>query len=193
MDDIFRKIFILSIFLNFSFAQTQTNFEVIDSLINSIVAEISGQIKSDKIKVESSLQNKVVENRILSSFLKRFILYVNDDAADAVVVRLDAFKSKIRYAQVSKGLFKKSVDRRIEVNLYCSVIENGKILFSRDFKREYSDYVKADAIRDLEDENFDFTRGEFTGNTLEIGKVLEGAILILSVGISIYLLFVVRK
>ncbi|MCS7230034.1 MAG: hypothetical protein RMJ81_09575 [Candidatus Kryptonium sp.] len=192
MDDIFRKIFILSIFLNFSFAQTQTNFEVIDSLLNSIVGEISEQIRSDKIKVETSLQNKVIENRILNSFSKRFALYINDDA-DAILVRLDAFKSRIKYAPVSRGLFRKFVNRRVEINLYCSVIQDGKVLFSRDFKREHSDYVKDDAIQDLEDESFDFTRGEFIGNTLTIDKLLEVAVLVLSVGISIYLLFAVRK
>lgn len=194
MADFFRKIFLFFVCMNFSFAQSQTNFEIIDSLINSIADEISTYIKSEKIKIESNLQDKVVENRILSSLLKNFSLFFDDIPDDASVVRLDAFSSKINYIPQSKGLFKGLMIRRnIEVNLYCSAVENGKVLFSRDFKREYFDYIKPDEIQDLEDENFKFTHGKFVRENSIFDKIIEGLIIASSIGIAIYLLFAVRK
>lgn len=88
-----------------TFAQSRSNLDIIDSLINSIVDEISNQIKSEKIRVESNLQDKVIENRVLNSFLRKFTVFFYDSAADVDIVRLDAFKSKINYIPESRGFF----------------------------------------------------------------------------------------
>lgn len=194
MGNFFRKTFLFFILLNFSLARSQTNFEIIDSLINSIAAEISTYIKSDRVKIESSLQDKLIENRIFSSLLKKFSLFLDDVIDDVSIVRLDAFISKIYYIPESRGLFRGfAVKRNIEINLYCSVIKNGEILLSRDFKREYSDYVKPDEIQNLEDDSLDFTRGKFVEKDSGWGKIIEGLLIASSVGIAVYLLFAVRK
>ncbi len=193
MDNYCFKFFLLFLaFINFTLAQTRTNFEIIDSLINSIVDDISSEIISEEIRIESNLQDKVIENRILNSFLRKFTVVYND--APAKVIRLDAFRSRINYVFASKVFFKSSVVKRnIEVNLYCSAVDDRRVLFSRDFKRVYSDYVKTDEIRTLEDKTFSFTQGEFVGGSSTLSKVIEGIVIISSVGIAIYLLFVIRK
>lgn len=188
------KFFLFFAFVSLTFAQSRSNLEIIDSLISSIVDDISGQIKSEKIRVESNLQDRFIENRILSSFLRKFAVFFYDSVADADIVRLDAFKSKINYVPESKGFFKSSiVKRNIEVSLYCSAIGNGELIFSRDFKKTYSDYVKADEVKNFEDKTLNFTQGEFAGGSLTLSKVIEGIVVISSIGIAVYLLFAVRK
>ncbi|MFN3134872.1 MAG: hypothetical protein ACK44H_04795 [Candidatus Kryptonium sp.] len=194
MVNLICKFFLFLVFVSLTFAQSKSNFEIIDSLISSIVDDISSQIKSEKIRVESNLQDKVIENRILNSFLRKFAVFFYDSVADADIVRLDAFKSKINYVPESKGFFKSPVVKRnIEVSLYCSAIGNGELLFSRDFKRIYSDYVKADEIKNFEDKAFNFTQGEFAGGSLTLSKIIEGIVIVSSIGIAVYLLFAVRK
>lgn len=193
MANFVSKLFCLCLLpFNFLFSQNLTNFEIVDSLINSIVDEISSQFNSEKIKVQSNLQDKLVENRILNSLLKKFVVFFDEDVDD--VVRLDAFQSKIFYIAEHTGFLKRSKLRReVEINLYCSVIKGGRLVWSDSLKRKFSDYVNPDEVEKLEDKDFKFTQGEFVERSSSLRKILEGFIVVSSIGIAIYLLFVLRK
>jgi len=195
MANFLRKLFCFTFLpFNFLISQKPTNFEIVDSLINSIVEQISSQIETEKVMIQSNLQDKLIENRILNAFLKKFVVFIDDSADASGVVRLDAFKSKVYYIPESGGFLKRSkLKRSIEIELYCSAIKNGRLVFSDNFRREFSDYVSPDDIEDIEDENFKFTRGEFVGDDLSLRKIVEGFIVASSIGIAIYLLFVLRK
>ncbi len=169
-----------------------TNFEIVDSLINSIADEISSQVNSEKIKVQSNLQDKLIENRILNSLLKRFVVFLDDDVDD--IVRLDAFQSKIYYIGEPRGFLKRSrLRREVEINLYCSIIKGGRLVWSDSLKRKFSDYINPDEVEKVEDKDFEFTRGEFVETSLSLRRILEGFLVASSIGIAIYLLFVLRK
>lgn len=195
MVNLFGKIFLLIILTNFSLSQTRkTNLEVVEELINSVVDEISSYVNSKEIEVESKLENGFVENRFLNSLSQRYEVFFDDTSSNINVLRLDAFKSKISYKIESRGLFKKHrVKRDVKITFYCSMIENNKLLFSRNFEREYSDYVSMPEIKDIEDSSFIFTRGEFIDQPLTLSKIFEGLIAVFSIGIAIYLLFAMRK
>ncbi len=195
MADFISK-FLCFIFLSFNLlvSQSLTNFEIVDSLINSIVSEISTQIKSDKIKFQSNLEDKLIENRILNRLIEGFTVFINDSVGDAYILRFDGFRSKIYYVFEPSGLFKKSrLKRNIEVDIYCSAVKEGKIVFSDNFKREFSDYVSPDDVKKIEDKSFKFTRGEFVGNAMRLRKIFEVFFVVSSVGVAIYLLFALRK
>ncbi len=193
MANFVRKLFCLCLLpFNFLFSQNLTNFEIVDSLINSIVDEISSQFNSEKIKVESNLQDKLIENRILNSLLKRFVVFFDDDVDD--VVRLDAFQSKIYYIVEQTGFLKRSrLKREIEISLYCSVIKSGRLIWSDSLRRKFSDYIDPDEIEKIEDKNFKFTRGELIERSSSLRKFFEGFLVVSSIGVAIYLLFVLRK
>ncbi len=195
MADLFLKlIFITFIPLNFLISQTATNFEVIDNLIDSIISEISQEIKTEKIKVQSNLQNKLIENRILNTLSKKFYVYLNSDEETITLLRFDAFKSKISYIEERSGFLSTSKFKRIiEVNLYYSLIEDGRVKFSGDLKREFHDSINSDAITKIEDKEIDFTKGEIIARRSAFKKIAESFLVAASIGIAIYLLFVVRK
>lgn len=52
---------------------------------------------------------------------------------------------------------------------------------------------KAGEIKNFEDKAFNFTQGEFAGGSLTLSKIIEGIVIISSIGIAVYLLFAVRK
>ncbi len=195
MVDLFPKLILIAVIsFNFLFSQTVTNFEIIDSLINSIISEISQEIKTDKIKVQSNLQNKLIENRILNALLKNFSVYLDEGDETANLLRFDAFKSKISYVEEKSGFFKTSkLKRAVDVNLYCTVIVDGKVKFSGDLKREFHDYINIDEIAKIEDKEIDFTKGELIARKFNLQKITELFLVASSIGIAIYLLFVVRK
>lgn len=179
-------------FFNFLFSQNLTNFEIVDSLIDSIVDEISAQVNFERIKVQSNLQDKLIENRILNSFLKRYTVFLDGEVED--IVRLDAFQSRIYYIAESRGFFKRSrLKREVEINLYCSVIKNGRLVWSDSLRRKFFDYISFGDIEKLEDKNLEFTHGEFIESNLSLRKIFEIFFVVSSVGIAIYLLFVLRK
>jgi len=195
MVDLFPKLILIAVIpLNFLFSQTVTNFEIIDSLINSIISEISQEIKTNKIKVQSNLQDKLIENRILNALLKNFSVYLDTDDETKNLLRFDAFKSKISYVEEKSGFLKTSkLKRVVEVNLFYSLIENGSVKFSGDLKREFHDYINFDEIAKIEDRAFDFTKGEIIVRKFNLQKITELFLVASSIGIAIYLLFVVRK
>jgi hypothetical protein len=161
-------------------------------LINSIVDEISSQLNSEKIRLQSNLQDKLVENRILNSLLKRFIVFFEGDVDD--VIRLDAFQSEIYYIVERRGFLKGSKLRReVEISLYCSIIKSGRLIWSDSFRRRFSDYVNPDEVEKIEDKNLEFTRGKLIERSSGLRKFFEGFLVVSSIGIAIYLLFVLRK
>ncbi|CUS97070.1 hypothetical protein [Candidatus Chrysopegis kryptomonas] len=175
MVDLFPKLILIAVIpLNFLFSQTVTNFEIIDSLINSIISEISQEIKTNKIKVQSNLQDKLIENRILNALLKNFSVYLDTDDETKNLLRFDAFKSKISYVEEKSGFLKTSkLKRVVEVNLFYSLIENGSVKFSGDLKREFHDYINFDEIAKIEDRAFDFTKGEIIVRKFNLQKITE--------------------
>jgi regulatory protein YycI of two-component signal transduction system YycFG len=76
MADSLCKAFTLIVLLSsISLSQKLTNFEIIDSLLNSIVDEISEKMNTESIVIQSNLNDKLVENRILNAFSKNLTFF----------------------------------------------------------------------------------------------------------------------
>jgi hypothetical protein len=194
MADSLCKAFTLIVLLSsISLSQKLTNFEIIDSLLNSIVDEISEKMNTESIVIQSNLNDKLVENRILNAFSKKFNIFLND-TNKTDIVRIDGFKSDISYKRESGGFLKSAKLRRdIEINLLCTLIYHGKLLTSDAFKRSFSDYITYTEIDKVEDEHFKFTQGEIVENKSDLKRLIEGLLIASSIGIAVYLLFVIRK
>ncbi len=193
MVDLFFKVFLLIILSScFSLSQKLTNFEIIDSLLISIVNEISEKMDVESIGVQSNLADKLLENRILNAFSKKFKIFLND-TNKANIVRIDGFKNRISYKRESGGFLKSAKLRRdIEINLFCTLISNNSLLTSDVFKRTFSDYITYNEIGKVEDE-YKFTQGEVVESKSNFKGLIEGLLIVSSIGIAVYLLFVIRK
>lgn len=179
-----------------SFAQIQTNFERIDSLISISAVDLSEELERENeyfIDFVSSADYRVLEAKLISHLQKNGLnLKVENEANPKIKFNFD--EARIKYGEVYRdGLFGTYlVERKAEISGSYFVSKNGNIGNSKNFNYSLNDSVAYSDISNLENIGYSFTTAEIPDEPF-FSSTLEPVIAIGSAAVAVYLFFNIRS
>ena len=182
---------------HFNFAQVKTNFEIITKLIDETVSDVKQNLPRDlnelSLNFYSSDDYSVLKSKIVSSFQNRNIILVNTPANNGTNLDLTLEDAKIEYTDSFRdGLFGTYlVERKTEINGSYFVTKTGKSNNVIEFEKSYLDTLDYDQIENIETRSIPFTQADPPGEPF-FSSLLEPAIALGAVAVTIYLFFTVR-
>lgn len=195
-------IIILLIFsflpLKFSFSQTKTNLQIFynlaDSAANFVIKQIPGNERDCKLNLTLGRTYSVMGNKILSRFIAegKIIRNSNTKGSNLVVVDFTIDKAKVNYGDMyRKGLLGGFyIPRVITLSGNFLVLPTLKQL--QDFNYTYTDTVKVDEVRSLENISYPFTQGQLPPEPF-FSSLFEPVIAIGATALAIILFFTIRS
>lgn len=183
----------------------RTNLEIIQDLLHEISSTIADRSKfgtGDTIEVHVTQQQDswIVENAF-NTALRTFgcVPYTHPTSEIRVQGhRLEIGPTDIRVEydnMIREGLFgKKNVRRTIVISLSYQALrlQNGEIVSSDVFKKQFVDTVAVDNVATLEHSAAKSTQGELPAEQF-IDKIVEPFVIIGATGIIVYLFFHIRS
>ena len=141
----------------------------------------------------SSDDYSVLKSKIVSSFQNRNIILVNTPANNGTNLDLTLEDAKIEYTDSFRdGLFGTYlVERKTEINGSYFVTKTGKSNYVIEFEKSYLDTLDYDQIENIETRSIPFTQADPPGEPF-FSSLLEPAIALGAVAVTIYLFFTVR-
>ncbi len=196
-----RKIYLsllVFIFIVFSNAQSKTNLEILNSLIDSVAEEISNNYNSTNsefdLEINTPNEYTFLKNRITFSLKNNDLnIFTNVDTTDKkIIFNLD--KAVTNYHQIIKGgIFG---DLLLERELIISgtyYLENDyKVENSKEFYFSEIDTVLLDNIKKLENSSLPFTKDELPPEPFFSG-IIEPAVALGTAVVAVILFFTVRS
>ena len=182
---------------HFTFAQVKTNFEIITKLIDETVSDVKQNLPRDlnelTLNLYSSDDYSVLKSKIVSSFQNGNITLVNTPASNGTNLDLTLADANIEYTDSFRdGLFGTYlVERKTEINGSYFVTKTGKSNNVIEFEKSYLDTLDYDQIENIETRSIPFTQADPPGEPF-FSSLLEPAIALGAVAVTIYLFFTVR-
>ena len=179
------------------YAQTSTNIDVIHDLVDQSMDQVTSGLPFEDIAYyftfTSLPEYQVIKNRALAAFSRK--LSVTDDKSKSlksIVYNLDNIK--VDYKEPFKDGFFGSylVERECSIAGSYIISSMDKSIKSEDFALSAKDTVEYSKISSLESYTLPFTRSEIPPEPL-LGSLLEPAIAISAIAVTIILFFTVRS
>ncbi|MBU2507472.1 MAG: hypothetical protein KJ799_12230 [Bacteroidetes bacterium] len=179
-------------------AQTDSNLNELYKLIDSSVQQLIDKIEFGKSEYGLSLTSlpeyKSLEDRVYTSFSKGKFAVNLTDSSKTDRIEFGIKSAKVNYSELFRDGFFGSykTTREIHLNTLITIVEDNKIAFSESFNANFTDTVDYDEIRNLETASLPFTKSKLPEEPLFPG-LIEPAIAIGAIAVSVFLLFSVRS
>ncbi len=195
-----QKLYFL--FLIFSLtiisAQSKTNLELINSLIDTATEEIAGKLGSTdseiSLKVNSPAEIKFLQNRVNYSLKSKGLKAVteNDPAKLKLVFNLD--NAATSYLQIIKDgiLGKLLLERELIISGTYYLENDYKVENSAEFNYTVIDTVLLEDIKKLENSSLPFAKDELPSEPFFSG-IIEPAVALGTAVVAVILFFTVRS
>ncbi len=189
-----KIILTLIFFISIISAQEKTNFEVIQSGLDSVVNNLISNIDENKsyiLNIESADEYSVFASSIKNSFADK-IKIVDEQNSDKLNFTINEIK--LNYNDCFRdGLFGDFfTERVVTVNSSYNINKIEKALSGENIVTTLKDTVKLDEIQKLENSAYRFTKSEKPKEPFLSG-LTEPIIAVSAIAVSIYLLFSVRS
>lgn len=187
-------LFLLIISVQSVQPQIKTNLDIffsqVDTLSNEILSHISGTNDEIKLNFRSGSDYSILENRLLSLLIKKGAK-LNSTNNSAVQIDLAFSEAKVTYSDSYRdGLFGDLlVVRGIELQGNF-IIQNAN--FSKDFSFNYSDTVKYEDLKELENRAYPFTQNNHPAEPF-LSSLIEPVIAIGAAATAVILFFTIRS
>ncbi len=191
------KILILILFLSVSLlAQSRTNLEMINMLVDSSVLSISSRISDShfeyNIDYQSVAEYSALNNRIENSLVR-----------NEIKVNLDSSKNKISYSISQAGvtysdLFKDGlvggylIERKFILQGEYTIKNSSSVLNADTFNYTVTDTIPYNNVNFVENNSLPFTKGTVPSEPF-FPSMLEPIVAITAVVITVVLFFTVRS
>jgi hypothetical protein len=188
----------LSLLISFSsIAQTKTNLEVIDKLIDRSVSKADSILNSKQtinFLFTSSPVLEVLKPKIFQTFNEHGYTLTSTTNESNNAVNYTATSVKVEYQNpFSNGLFSSLLlEREISFNYSLTVTGADKTIRSFSYTANQIDTVKLDEISGLEDKTLQFTQSSIPSTPL-LTNLWEPIIVIGTLIVTIVLLFSIRS
>lgn len=190
------RLFLLIIILSALSVQSQTKtnldifFSQIDTLSNEILSHIPDRNNEIKLNFKSGSDFSILENRLLSLLIKKGAR-LNSSDNSAVQIDVVFSEAKVKYPDAYRdGLFGDFlVDRSLELSGNF-IIHNKN--FVGDFSFNYSDTIKYDELKDLENRAYPFTQNNHPSEPF-FSSLIEPVIAIGAAATAVILFFTIRS
>lgn len=179
-----------------SIAQSQTNFERIDSLILISVNELVKELDIEKkysLNFVGSNDYKILESKLIGH-LQRSGIDLEDEKESSVKLNYNFDEARIKYVDVYRdGLFGTYMTQRIAaISGSFFINEDGNIDNSENFEYSLKDSVLYSDISSLENIGYSFTNSEIPEEPF-FSSTLEPVIAIGTAAVAVYLFFNIRS
>ena len=193
---IFYFLSALSFFGSNAFSQTKSNLELFYSMVDSSSASIISDLQAEKeglsIKLLSDNSYFILTERLISSLVTKKINVSSDSSKNLIDVRYIIDNAKVNYEDISReGIFGSYFVKR-NLTLSGSFVIQGSKTFSKKFSYFYSDKIKLDSVKDIENSSFPFTHGELPTEPF-FSSLVEPVIAVASAALTVILFFTVRS
>ena len=183
---------------NLSFSQTKTNLQIFynlaDSAANYVLKQIPSRENSCKVNLNLGSNYSVLGNKILSRFIAggKKVNPNSIDDSSSIVVDFTIDKTEVKYEDMyRKGLFGDFyVPRMIKLSGNFLVLPSGSKM--HDFNYTYSDSVKVDDVRSLENTSYTFTQGQLPPEPF-FSSLFEPVIAVGATALAVILFFTIRS
>lgn len=191
-----KIIFFFFILCQLLFAQTKTNLELINELIDSSSSQIAEKLTESNSKYELNISSpkefKELNHRIVTSFA---INKINIDLDSTVEHKINYSLSKVsvQYSDLFKdGLFGDYLmERKVFLSGDYSIRKSSEILAADIFNYTATDTISYDKYSFAENNSLPFTKGN-NPDAPFFPSILEPVVAITTVVVSVILFFSVR-
>lgn len=174
-------------------AQEKNNFELIGDLITQSIEKI--ELKSDEVNLNLIISEgfEPLQNRIYSAFKDKFSA-VSVKKSDQSLINYSINSINVEYGETFKDGFFGDIfaERKIEISGNYSIIENSKLVETKDFLESIEDTVNFGNLKSIENYSLPFTQGE-KPNEPFLSGLTEPAIAIGTAIVTVVLFFTVRS
>jgi hypothetical protein len=189
-------LIVLSFFDNNVFSQTKNNLELFYSMVDSSSAAIVSTLPIDKENLSINLITDnsffILKERLISSLVRNKINVSSDSGKNLIAVRYAIDNAKVNYEDISReGIFGSYFVKR-NLTLSGSFVILSSKTFSNKFSFFYSDKIKLDSVKDIENSTFPFTHGELPSEPF-FSSLIEPVIAVASAALTVILFFTVRS
>jgi hypothetical protein len=189
-------LIVLSFFDNNVFSQTKNNLELFYSMVDSSSAAIVSTLPIDKENLSINLITDnsffILKERLISSLVRNKINVSSDSGKNLIAVRYAIDNAKVNYEDISReGIFGSYFVKR-NLTLSGSFVILSSKTFSNKFSFFYSDKIKLDSVKDIENGTFPFTHGELPSEPF-FSSLIEPVIAVASAALTVILFFTVRS
>lgn len=197
---LFRFLFLLML-LSFPVqSQTKTNLDAVNILIDSSVTEISSKIIAEKVRLNLTLPEEYssLTNHILYSLVKNNLSpFMEEDSLGKPYVselHYTVSNVSVEYSEMHRSglLGSYLVERKISLKGNYLLYNPHKEPAADDFNYTFSDTVKVDEIKNIENSSLSFTRSELPPEPF-FSSILEPAVAIGAAAAAIILFFTLRS
>ncbi|PKL90027.1 MAG: hypothetical protein CVV23_01420 [Ignavibacteriae bacterium HGW-Ignavibacteriae-2] len=180
-----------------SVAQTKTNIEIINSLIDSSITDISKDFVFEDVvyylQFNGAPEHSILKNQALYSLSKK--VNVTDNKTKSIKSLFYTVKniSTIYLDPYKDGLFGSyKMERQISLLGNFLIYENDAVVKGDEFLKTYRDTIDYDRVKEYESISFSFTHGRIPDEPF-FASLLEPAIAVASIAATVILFFTVRS
>lgn len=179
-----------------SFAQEKTNLELINELIDTstskIVYNLSDLTSNQKLNINYPQEFSFLSHRVSNSFVRNGVK-LNLDSTATTIINYSFSNVKVEYSNLFKdGLFGSYLmERKVTLSGDFSIQKSNLIANSDVFSFSAVDTIAYDNYYNLENSSLPFTKGKIPEPPF-FPSILEPAIAITTVAVSVILFFSVR-
>ncbi len=182
-----------TLFLNsLLFAQTKSNLEKINLLLNEVCGDIKANITDTvKLNFQAPANLYFLKNRT-EIYLLESDIFLNDNSFDTLTFVIE--EAGISYENITKtGFFGDYiVERYANIKGTYSLKKQGNIILAKDFNLTNKDSVDYEDINKLENYSLPFTRGNSPPEPIT-PSIIEPLIAISGAVLTVVLFFTVRS
>ena len=165
---------------------------MVDSSSASIISDLQAEKEGLSIKLLSDNSYFILTERLISSLVTKKINVSSDSSKNLIDVRYIIDNAKVNYEDISReGIFGSYFVKR-NLTLSGSFVIQGSKTFSKKFSYFYSDKIKLDSVKDIENSSFPFTHGELPTEPF-FSSLVEPVIAVASAALTVILFFTVRS
>jgi hypothetical protein len=176
------------------FPQPQNNLEIfyqlIDSSATSIIKYYSPANKNINLNFNLGESYSLFKNHLISDFYNNGFRIINGDSATIINYVLD--EANVNYGNIFRDGFwgEYLVPRKIEISGNY-LIKNNSLNY-KNFNYNYTDTVKFDDVKSLENISYPFTQGDIPAEPF-FSSLFEPLVAIGTAAIAVYLFFTIRS